>query len=266
MSGMNCQDFEIAILSMAQAQWLEPAVRRQTLAHIVQCPACADKLAEQQAVSAAIRATIKSFREEGASAHVEQSLRAAFRKQSPARSTRRQKFALSRQWLKPAAFAAATVILFTILAGMIWKWPSISEPRETATKPPLPSTTIPKKTEDAAGMVPASGPPVRQIINERPRTRRILQRNAASKDEVTTDFLVLADESELAPLESGQVLRVQLSASTLISMGLPITTEDVSKSVLADLLIGQDGMARAIRLIQPSEASGAGSHQQSTNK
>jgi hypothetical protein len=67
-------------------------------------------------------------------------------------------------------------------------------------------------------------------------------------------------------LESGQVLRVELSTSTLISMGLRVTAEDVSKPVLADLLVGQDGVPRAIRFVRSGEASDSGSLENSTNK
>ena len=102
---MNCQDFETTILSMARAQLLEASARRQALAHIAQCPACADVLAEQQALTAAVRATAKNIRDEGASAHVEQSLRAAFRQQmgaAPALSYGGIARIRIRQWPQPA--------------------------------------------------------------------------------------------------------------------------------------------------------------------
>lgn len=83
---------------------------------------------------------------------------------------------------------------------------------------------------------------------------------------MTAGFIALAEEGELAPLESGQVLRVELPASTLISMGLPILAEDVSKPVLADLLLGQDGLARAIRFVKPGVATEVGASQSANNR
>jgi hypothetical protein len=44
-------------------------------------------------------------------------------------------------------------------------------------------------------------------------------------------------------------------------MGFPITAESASQNVLADLLVGQDGQARAIRFVRPGEAADTGSLQ-----
>ena len=43
------------------------------------------------------------------------------------------------------------------------------------------------------------------------------------------------------------MVRVEVPVSTLIAWGLPITAENANQSVQADLLLGQDGLARAIR-------------------
>jgi hypothetical protein len=272
---MNCQDFEITILSMARAQLLEASARRQALAHIAQCPACADMLAEQQALTAAVRTTAKSIRDEAASAQVEQSLRAAFRQQmgsAPALSCGGSYRGIARirtwQWSQPALVAVAAALLIVLLAGTIWRWSFTDRRQKTATVQPAPAT--PKENEKLPERLSPAGPAehetVRHIAGERRRARKPAQRSATSGEELTTEFIALANEGELVPLESGRVLRVELSASTLISMGLPITTEDVSKPLLADLLVGQDGMARAIRFVRPGEAADLSSLQHLTNK
>ncbi len=266
---MNCQDFETTILSMARAQLLEASARRQALAHIAQCPACADVLAEQQALTAAVRATAKNIRDEGASAHVEQSLRAAFRQQmgaAPALSYGGIARIRIRQWPQPALVAVAAALLIILLAGTIWRWSFTDRRQKTATVQPAPAT--PKEDEKLPERLsPApQRESVRHIAGERRRARNPVQRSATSGEEITTEFIALANEGELVPLESGQVLRVELPTSTLISMGIPITAEDVSKPVLADLLVGQDGMARAIRFVRPGEARELSLLQHSTNK
>jgi hypothetical protein len=266
---MNCQDFEITILSMARGQLLEAPARRQALAHIAQCPACADVLAEQQALTAAVRATTKSLRDEGASTQIELALRAAFRKQmgaAPALSYGGNAPIHMRQWPKRILFAVAAALLIALLAGTIWRWSFADQKQKTATVQPTPSA--PKKNEKLPERFPPAPEPetVRHIAGERRRARLPVQRSITSSAEVTTEFIALANEGELVPLESGQVLRVELPTSTLISMGIPITAEDVSKPVLADLLVGQDGMARAIRFVRPGEARELSLLQHSTNK
>ena len=270
---MNCQDFETIILSMARAQLIEASARRQAFAHIAQCPGCADMLAEQQALTAAVRATAKSIRDEGASAHVEQSLRAAFRQQiedSPAFCYRGSHGGIARirawQWPRPALVALAAALLIILLAGTIWRWPFTDPRQKTVTVQPAPGASQEnEKLPESLSPTPQREP-VQHIAGERRRARNPVQRSATSGEEVTTEFIALANEGELVPLESGRVLRVELSASTLISMGLPITAEDVSKPVLADLLVGQDGMARAIRFVRPGEATDLSSLQHLTNK
>ena len=268
---MNCQDFETTILSMARAQLLEASARRQTLAHIAACPACAERLAEQQAVTAAVRATARSLRDEAASAHIEQSLRAAFRKQSGVLPTIRSSSYLPirmRRWPKRALAAVAAILLLFLLAGAIRQWSLARRNQKTATVQPSPPVTkenekLPERllpTEEPEREAP------RRVASERRRTRPLVRQGATSGEDAATEFIALASENQLVPLESGQVLRVELSTSTLISMGLRVTAEDVSKPLLADLLVGQDGVPRAIRFVRPGEASDSGSLENSTNK
>lgn len=69
------------------------------------------------------------------------------------------------------------------------------------------------------------------------------------ENESLTDFLLLRyDDHE--PMESGEVIRVQMPRSALITLGLPVNVENADEPVLADLLIGEDGLARAIRFVR----------------
>ena len=263
---MNCQDFELHILGMARAQLLDVSARRQTIAHIAECTACADRLAEQQALTAAVNSTAKSLRCEEASAHVEQSLLAAFRKQSKAPTVFRSAPIRTRQWTKRTFVAVAAIVLLILTAGVIRQWgfdASTSKVAETRATP----TAIPK--DDPSGKLSPSLPApeaFRHVASERRYVRRPVPKTTTELEEAITGFIALSNENQLVPLESGQVLRVELPSSTLISMGLPITAEDVSKPILADLLVGQDGLARAIRFVRPSEANETGLSQQSNNK
>jgi hypothetical protein len=72
---------------------------------------------------------------------------------------------------------------------------------------------------------------------------------AASANEVVTDYVPLTYLSTATALDSGLVVRVQVSRSTLISMGLPMNVESSKDLVKADVVVGDDGVARAIRLV-----------------
>lgn len=49
--------------------------------------------------------------------------------------------------------------------------------------------------------------------------------------------------------ESGSLIRVDLPVSALIALGLPMPSSTVSV-VQADIVVGQDGFARAVRVVQ----------------
>jgi hypothetical protein len=68
-----------------------------------------------------------------------------------------------------------------------------------------------------------------------------------------TDFILLTHKSELSSMESGQLVRVLLPRTALASYGLPINQERADKPVTAQVLISQDGVARAIRFLSDQD-------------
>ena len=82
-----------------------------------------------------------------------------------------------------------------------------------------------------------------------PRTHTSLDsRGVRSQVDTVGDFVSWPGSSSLPPLESGQLLRVNLPVSMLPSLGLIPPASQTSR-VRADVLVGQDGLARAVRLV-----------------
>jgi len=50
--------------------------------------------------------------------------------------------------------------------------------------------------------------------------------------------------------DRGQLVRVRLPRESMRSFGLPVNQDRMVQSVTADVLIGEDGIARAIRFVQ----------------
>jgi hypothetical protein len=65
--------------------------------------------------------------------------------------------------------------------------------------------------------------------------------------EVVTDFFPLLDVAP--PFERGELLRVMVPASTMRKVGLPVNEDHLTDRVYADVLVGQEGLARAIRFV-----------------
>jgi len=66
-------------------------------------------------------------------------------------------------------------------------------------------------------------------------------------EETKTDFIAL---SYAANTDSGQIVRVKVPSAMMVSLGVATNVEKESKLVSAEVIIGDDGLARAIRFIR----------------
>ena len=71
----------------------------------------------------------------------------------------------------------------------------------------------------------------------------------AVEEEADASFYPLPQAEALPDVENAMVVRVQLPASSLRLMGFPMD-EERADEVQAELLLGQDGLARGVRLVQ----------------
>ena len=117
----------------------------------------------------------------------------------------------------------------------------------------------PKVIEQAAGTEPprevvrASAP--RATFAPRPRATNISYGSPAPAadtraQEVATEFIPLVQAGPYTQAEEGHLVRVELPRSALASFGLPVNAEATGDRVKADVLMGQDGIARAIRFVR----------------
>src|SRR5207248_5086866 len=87
------------------------------------------------------------------------------------------------------------------------------------------------------------------VLNNRARNMNNFSAAANEREEITTDFLPLT-YGGLSQMDGGQVVRVEVPRSALQSLGLPINVERAGERVKADVLVGNDGVARAIRFVR----------------
>ncbi|HEV7890319.1 MAG TPA: hypothetical protein VGP08_06755 [Pyrinomonadaceae bacterium] len=69
----------------------------------------------------------------------------------------------------------------------------------------------------------------------------------ADADEITTEFIQLAGFTQS---EGVHLVRVELPRSALASFGIPVNADRAGGRVKADVLLGEDGTARAIRFVR----------------
>jgi hypothetical protein len=63
-------------------------------------------------------------------------------------------------------------------------------------------------------------------------------------------FVAIPYVAPLGKYERAEVVRMQLPVSALMAAGLPVRMTDPGLQVVADVLVGQDGRARALRLVE----------------
>lgn len=86
--------------------------------------------------------------------------------------------------------------------------------------------------------------PANSFVAERKPLRT--KKPAVQKTEIATDFIAL---SYLPATESGQIVRVKVPRSMLVSLGVTTNVEKPSELVNAEVIVGDDGGTRAIRFL-----------------
>jgi len=81
-----------------------------------------------------------------------------------------------------------------------------------------------------------------------PGSSRVVAAALAPPMGAETAFVVIPGADALPRLESGRLIRIEIPESALTAVGLWAPAH--AGAVQADVLVGQDGLARAIRLVQ----------------
>ena len=97
-----------------------------------------------------------------------------------------------------------------------------------------------------ATVVPSAAPDSTSIVVPA-ATQVPLKQVASDPEEATTDFFPLVVSAP--PFEHGLLVRVTVTAEAMRAVGLPVSDEHLSDPVEADVLVGQDDLARAIRFV-----------------
>lgn len=140
-------------------------------------------------------------------------------------------------------WSVIAVILFIVSLGVAL-WPrATEEPRVAQPFLPAPTTTAPSEPGEKPGTETAAIPRPKHSVN-------VARRHRDQPREVVTDFFPLTYAADSSSLEGGHLVRVRVPRSALLSMGLPANLDRAGEPVEADVFIGDDGLARAIRFIQ----------------
>ncbi len=239
---MSCDQFRPFIVDVARDA-VAAAVEADIERHVRGCAPCRAVLDRERMLSAALRRM----------AHVEvppidpdreRALVAAFDRAVAAPHHRGRRY---RIWVPAAAAVLA------LAAATAWRRPAAAPDRGPARErmaaaartAPSPAVVAPDPAHEEAPI--AEAPPPRRAAGPR--------RPASRPDDGLDDaverasFVTWPDAAAGPPLESGTLVRVDLPVSILPALGLwpPASAES---TVPVEILVGQDGFARAFRLLQ----------------
>jgi hypothetical protein len=209
---MSCEDFEVDVVDLARGEALGETEREEVLAHAEACLRCAARLEDERAVTSALGAFAARTAGAEAPPRVEAALLRAFRDPASAGEERPAGGRASRP-VELLLLAAAAAILAAIVVV-----PPLAGPGHEAVSGGLPAPT----TEAAA-----------------PET-------AGSEN---GEFVSLSYGEDLRELDSLQVVSVELPRTALAALGWPAESAQM-ESVRAEVIVGHDGVARAIRFVE----------------
>jgi len=247
---MNCQDFETVIVEIARGRLMDALARERGLEHADTCVRCAALLAEERALTGRLRALSVAAAAEAIPAQIEADLLAVFRQRSAA-PTRAPAASNKRRW-----WLAVAALLLLGVGFSLASWLTASPQRDSAlttsrVKAPTPllgsATSKEQVKPQQARLAVAARAERRQprvVINNKPSLVEVAQPR-----EMVTQFFPIVHGSELIPLEGGQILRVRMPRANLIPLGIQFNQERADETVQADVLVSNDGLARAIRLV-----------------
>jgi hypothetical protein len=220
---MSCASFGPSIVDLARG--IAPDAPRRTSLdrHLRECATCAARLEAERAMTAALRrAGVVEIPAHSPGA--ESALLAEFDAHHAGRVPLTWRFA---SWTAAASVAGLTALVAATMARQVGKPPRSSAPLASRALSPS-HAQLPSVEAGAAAAIAAA--------------RRVPPPVAAAD----AAFIVWPGASALPAFESGDLMRVELPASVAVSLGLAPRAR--AARVQADVLVGQDGYVRAVRL------------------
>ena len=178
--------------------------------HLKDCHDCAARMSRQRELAAGLRAMAAGYHRVAAPARVESRLRTAFRAQTGVAAVRPIRPVWAPAFTWATACAAVLALAIVIVRG---RQPEV--PRPAASR----------------------------------GAEAVIAVNTGDPQTDSDGFIQLPNAARLADTEDVNVVRVEVPRSAMIALGLEVSAERASELVAADVMLGPDGLARAVRFL-----------------
>ena len=269
---MNCERFQTVASDLAHDQLMDANDQAAALQHIAECRECGASLEEQRGLTAGLRTLAGSMKDLSAPPQLEAKMLAAFRERQNNKVVAPVFVKTPRRsWYWAAAVAAMVLFAF----GVFMVWASLfkqAEPYNAKNPAPVNNSgaidqkeqpkdeSLPLKANDTASLGPKKNQPRPALIVRKPKavvgtlSNEAVASTTATQNarpaEVMTDFYPIGYSNTPNLQEGGQLLRVELPRAAVARFGLPVNMDRANQRVKADVLVGSDGLAQAIRFVQ----------------
>ena len=231
MNEMTCREFDEIVHGFVRMELLDVTVREAALEHASGCELCSERMADAAALAESTETVGALSRDSEAPIHIEASLLAAFRSHH-----RRAAWRRSFEWASVGAVAAVLLIFL---------WTS-------ARRPGAPSSTALGKdgsSQSGAPLDAKATQPANSIAAPAGARTEVAEAPSAGTY-AASDFVPVPFTGAISPDDPGMVVRVQLTRSSLAQLGYPVAETPDEGLVLADVLVGEDGWPRGVKVIQ----------------
>jgi hypothetical protein len=242
--GMNgCEEVREILVAVARGEVVSAPGQRFLREHVEACAQCRGRLANERTLSAGLSA-MAAAQADTPSGAVRTALLAEFRRQHVVVPIRPPVWKLLR-WIPVAAVAAA--LLLAVFMAKERRQGKVVAPVQVQVKTEPPPAFAPVV---AAATGPAKAHPARPHVRRRVVAAPVPARQVEEPAEVATDFFEIPYAEPLRPEERADVFRIQMPRAGMAAFGLPVSGGRLDVRITADVLMGEDGVARAIRFIR----------------
>lgn len=220
---MNCAEFREIVHELARgdaSEVLGESTELMARLHAQICEGCAAGLAEAQILAKALADAAEDSKTWKAPAGIEERLADAFREHHSNLERARHRERRARwRWAEWIGLAAAAAVLVTIGA---WKFSG-------------------SRMVKNGGSITASLNGSRQVD---------VDAGEAELANTGEDFVPVPYGESLSAEDSGVIVRVSMTRGTLENLGYPVDEVNASEVIQADVMVGEDGLPVAVRLVQ----------------
>jgi hypothetical protein len=208
---MNCQEFWNTMPELAREAGGAP------FEHLGECPACAALLNRQRTLASGLRMLAADWRCVEAPARVESRLTAAFLGQAGLAPPRTE----SRWWVPLATWATAAAAVIALAMFLARDRQVVPAHRTTSSRVELAAVEPPADLE-----------------------------TLGDSSDADNDFIPMPNAARIEPNEDLDLVRVEVPRSAMIALGYAVSEDRASEPVEAEVVLGTDGLARAVRFLE----------------